>query len=258
MTWTPPFAVQACFTKGNTRERQMAECVRQRLPHLGEALPHDGVLSVVGYGPSLADTWQDIKKPLITTSGAHNYLIERGVVPDWHVDMDPRKSKLAAILKPHPDVTYLMASVCHPFTWALLRGHKVYVWHVLFSDETPKWVAQHDPSGMMLAPGSAVGLAALAIGRCLGFRKFECHGLDCSKRDGERHAGPHYGLKAGHHDVEWTAGGRSFVSDQIMINTAAEFMHWVKTDGFGEVRLHGDGLTQAMVRDASLPNATVT
>jgi len=257
MTWAPPFKVTACFSKSHIREEHMLAAVRERLPHLADTPPHDGVLTVAGYGPSLADTWQEIRGPLITTSGAHNYLIERGIVPYWHVDMDPRKSKLAAIMKPHPEVTYLMASVCHPFTWALLKGHKVYVWHVLFNDETPAWVARHDPTGMMLSPGSAVGLAAIAIGRCLGFRKFECHGMDCSKRNGWRHAGPHYGVKLGHEDVRWRADGRTFISDEIMFNTAAEFMHWVETEGFGEVRLHGDGLTQAMVREAKLAHARV-
>src|SRR3954470_13717250 len=45
-------------------------------------------IAVVGVGSSLNDTWEQIKafKNVITCSGAHKFLVERGVIPTWHCD----------------------------------------------------------------------------------------------------------------------------------------------------------------------------
>lgn len=43
-------------------------------------------IAVVCYGPSLNDTWEQIKeyKYIISCSGAHKFLIDRGIIPTWH------------------------------------------------------------------------------------------------------------------------------------------------------------------------------
>src|SRR5690242_14390519 len=73
-------------------------------------------IAIVGYGPSLQDTWPLIKnfKAIMTTSGAHNFLIERGITPTYHVDCDPRPHKAKFTEKPQPGVQYLIGSSAHP------------------------------------------------------------------------------------------------------------------------------------------------
>jgi len=61
---------------------------------------NDKWASIVCYGPSLADTWKVIKRPIVTVSGAHDYLVDRGIVPDFHVDCDPRAHKARMLKKP--------------------------------------------------------------------------------------------------------------------------------------------------------------
>ena len=57
---------------------------------------HKRPASIVCYGPSLIDTWEDIKLEkeagnfIVTVSGAHDFLIERGIIPDVHIECDPR------------------------------------------------------------------------------------------------------------------------------------------------------------------------
>lgn len=46
-------------------------------------------LTIACYGPSLQDTYKDMKHPIMSMSGATHWLYERGIVPDYHVDMDP-------------------------------------------------------------------------------------------------------------------------------------------------------------------------
>src|SRR5690349_14066304 len=74
--------------------------------------------AIVCFGPSLNQTWQEIRRlnirHIFTCSGSHKFLIERGVIPTWHVEVDPRPHKVQLIGKPHPDVEYLIASTCHP------------------------------------------------------------------------------------------------------------------------------------------------
>ncbi len=221
-----------------------------RLPNAKVAPKREERLSIVGYGPSLLDTWQDIAHPIITTSGAHDFLIERGVIPDFHADMDPRDHKLDFIRNSHEDVTYCMASVCPPETWTILRCRKVLMWHVWSSPETMAWVAAHDPATQVQRGGSAIGLGAITVGSRLGFSKFACYGFDCSKAGGRRHAGPHRGLKAGHEDLLWKVKDRIFVTSKIMVNTAIEFLRWVEEYGL-DIELHGDGLLPYMVETGS-------
>jgi hypothetical protein len=257
--WQPPFPMPACLSKDNTRERHMAAALEagpHRLPNAGVLPKREDRLSIVGYGPSLIDTWKGIAHPMISTSGAHDFLIERGIVPEFHTDMDPRMHKLDFIRKSHEDVTYVMASVCHPETWKILRHRKVLLWHVINGPETVEWVAKNDPKAQVMVGGSAIGLGAIQVGGRLGFRKFDCYGLDCSKAEGIRHAGPHGGMTAGHEDLLWQVKDRIFVTSKIMLNTACEFMQWVVQYGL-DIRVHGSGMLPYMMETGSTGKAYV-
>src|SRR5687767_8588182 len=68
--------------------------------------------AIVGYGPSLRDTWEQLRgfETLITCSGSHKFLLERGIVPTYHVEVDPRDHKIGLLGEADPRVTYLPAS----------------------------------------------------------------------------------------------------------------------------------------------------
>jgi hypothetical protein len=234
---------------------QMAMCIKHKLPSLSITPLHSGVMSLACYGPSLKDTWQDLKRPIMSMSGSHDFLIERGIIPDFHVDIDPRLHKLTYILKPHKDVQYLMASVCHPFTWSLLKGYNVKTWHVVSGKNTKDWIAKHDPGTILLAGGSSVGLCATHIGGVLGYQHFEIHGMDGSfSEDNKRHAGNHYGRMQ--YPIEWTANGHTYKTSRVMMNANVEMINMLKYFPFFAV-FHGKGLMQDMIIDADLPNAAI-
>src|SRR5262245_53158212 len=106
------------------RHRYMLTCLTYGFPKLQLKPLVDEPLSLVAYGPSLKDTWMMIRRPMLTMSGAHDFLISKGVVPDYHCDIDPRPHK-TKMLTPHKDVHYLMGSVCNPNMWEKLKGYKV-------------------------------------------------------------------------------------------------------------------------------------
>lgn len=212
-------------------------------------------ISIACYGPSLADTWRDIKPPIISVSGALKYLTERGITPDYHIDVDPRQHKTKYITPPVDGVHYIMASCCHPDTWPILDGQNVSLFHAYSADETKDWVAQNDPDGILIRPGSTVGMAAMHVGGLLGYRHFEIHGMDGSIRDGERHAGPHFGHKQG--GVTWDAGCVTYQTSKIMANACAEMLNTIRMFPIFSV-FHGKGLLQALVdEERELHNAAL-
>ena len=155
---------------------------------------NDKWASFVCYGPSLLDTWKVIKRPIVTVSGAHDFLVERGVIPDFHVDCDPREHKVKMLKMPQKETTYLMATVCHPSWWEALKGQNIKLWHLINGNdmETVSWVAKNHPEGMksMIGGGSTVGMRAMNVMAVLGFRRFNFHGMDCSYTT-QRNAGEH-------------------------------------------------------------------
>lgn len=226
--------------------RQVADCVSRGYEQLQLQPLREDWLCVVGYGPSLHETWRDIRNPCITVSGSHDFLIGKGLVPDWHAECDGRDHKTKHLEKPHQDVTYVMATICNPRMWEQLKGHKVLRWHNANGQHIVEWIAKHDDGSVLVAGGSNIGLSAIHLGGILGFRKFELFGFDGCIREEEaggcapplwfRHAGPHYGPK----QRVITRGG--WKTTPQMSNAVDEF-GWLKRDNPSlKFKIHGDSL----------------
>jgi len=230
---------------------------------------HDGSATIVCYGPSLARTWPEIVverqrgNVIVTVSGAHAFLISRGVVPDIHVDVDPRLHKGFFTRNPHPDVKYWMASCCHPEVIDRLLPYDLTLWNVLNSNEDMRIPTEaKNPDEWLLAGGGSVGCRAVNLMYSQGYRRFSVHGMDCSfSPDGEQHAGEHSGKV----QQEWIAScnGRQFKTSGTLVATARGFIENmalleknareagdpVIIDGDCiDLRLHGGGLLSAMVQ----------
>jgi hypothetical protein len=205
---------------------------------------NDKWASIVCYGPSLADTWKLIKRPIVTVSGAHDYLVRRGIVPDFHVDCDPREHKARMLQNPQAKTIYLMATVCHPKYWEVLKGRQVRLWHLINGDdlETVAWVMQNHPEGAnsMIGGGSSVGQRAMNVMAALGYRRFNIHGMDCSFTT-DRHAGAHLGKEQAKIFVK--AGNRVFQTTRQMLQAAIEMEQFITTQD-AEIAFFGDGLMQ--------------
>lgn len=234
------------------RHAHMAYAISRKIPRLAPRPMGDESISLACYGTSLEDSWKDITHPVISVSGAHDFLIDRGVVPDYHIDIDPRKHKIGHLKRINDRTKYLMASVCHPWVWSVLEGRNVRMWHTISGKSTEKWLSVFDPESTLIYGGSAVGLAAIQVAGYLGYRHIEIHGMDGCIRDGKRHAGEHYGHKQ--EEVDHTAGGRTFRTTKIMMNSNVELVNVLRSFPVFCV-FHGDGLVQEMVRDENLPNA---
>lgn len=216
-----------------------------RLPANDPALKR-GVISICGFGPSLADTWEQIKGSVMTTSGAHDFLIERGVIPRWHVETDPREHKAKFVAHPHADTTYLINSQCHSQMFANLASSKVVMWHGFTNDDMARQIAlieSLEPGTHLMGGGTNVGMRAIVVARELGYTSFHLHGMDCCFRGAKQWADEHFTKL--NYPVQIEVEGRVFDTSEQMMQSTDDFfstMHMLPGCSF---RIHGDGLLEA-------------
>jgi uncharacterized Rossmann fold enzyme len=242
-----------------TRHAQIRENsakVKRRLPHPTTA-PHGGTCAIVCYGPSLLNTWPGIQgqrkyqnAAIVTVSGAHDFLIERGIVPDYHVDMDPREHKAVFTKSPHEGVKYLIASCAHPKLVENLLGHDLTLFHTMNGTEDQELIGEIEPEGWLVNGGGSAGLRAISVMHSLGYRKFAIFGMDHSFRNETRHAGhhPREGVQA---SIPIKCGARWFQSSPVLVAYTKHFLMMMQEllkDS--EFFLFGDGLLQEAARIA--------
>ncbi len=230
------------------RLRQARENIKRVEARLKEADAHDRKATIVCYGPSLIYTWSFVPRlgDVFSVSGAHKFLIDRGIAPMAHIDCDPREHKAKQFGEPRGDVEYWIASCIHPAYLDKLEGHDVRLWHLWNGEESSALLDDLEPGEWMVQGGGSVGLRAMMLLYCMGYRDFEIHGMDCSYAHGEKYAGAHFG-KA-HHDLRIKCGDRWFDTGASMVAYAQQFFITRQAMKEATIRLHGDGLLQHMVR----------
>lgn len=218
-------------------------------PDVGRVTPEEPKsepVAVVCYGPSLADTWERIRefKHIITCSGAHSYLVERGITPTHHIEVDPRAHKVKLIGPPQKGTRYMLASACHPAVFEHLKGFDVRLWHVFDpSDDGARTIPRGE---WTILGGCSVGLRALAVAKFLGFSDLHVFGMDGSEGKTGKHAGAHPNQDPRQFEVE--CDGSKFITTPVFLEGARQTWHELDQLQPINVSFHGDGLVQAMAR----------
>jgi hypothetical protein len=232
------------------RDEQIKLAIARGLPRIEPQYePRPEPAAVVGYGPSLRETVEQVRefKYIFSCSGSHKFLIERGIVPTWHVEVDPREHKVALLGAPHPDVVYLPASTCHPayFDHLVTHGAQIRLWHV-FDNEAE--ALRTLPAGeWALTGGCDVGLRATVIAAFFGFRDLHVFGLDGSARD-TKHAADHPNAISGKFS-ECEYDGVTYKTTAGMLEAARSVWHELDQLPKITATFHGEGLVQHMARN---------
>jgi len=211
----------------------------------------EDAIAVVCFGGSLNETWEQVRsfRYVMSCSGAHKFLIERGLVPTWHVEVDPRAHKVGLIGPPHVDVEYLIASTCHPTVIDHLAGFNVKLWHVFDATEDGHRLIPHGE--WALTGGCDVGLRALTIAAFLGFRDLHVFGMDQSAgteaapREA-RHAADHPHSRQKFAVTEYE--GVRYLTTPSMLEAARQLAHELDQMPSVQTTFYGDGLAQHMMR----------
>ena len=219
-------------------------CERIRGRFIPTPILTDEPCAVVAYGPSLQETWPEIAKykTVFTCSGAHKFLVERGITPTIHCESDPRGHKISMLGEPIPSVEYLVASVCHSNYFDKLEAAnaKIKLWHLLFDEDD---IYQLYPKGdWVICGGNTIGPRTLRIARLSGFTNIHVFGLDGSGR----HAGAHTNAPAEFFYNPVTIAGRTFETTHNLLMQAMALFDDLDRMPETKVTFHGDGLYQHM------------
>lgn len=204
-------------------------------------------VAVVCFGPSLAAEWEKIKDfdLVMTCSGAHKFLVERGITPTWHVEVDPREHKTKLIGPPCAATEYLIASTCHQAVFDHLEGFNVKLWHVFDNDQEAFRVLPHGEWAIL--GGCSVGLRCLTMARFLGFTDLHVFGMDGSEGATGTHAAEH----PNQNKVlcSTTYNGVEYKTTPAILEASRQTWHELNQMPDVTCRFYGEGLVQAMAKD---------
>lgn len=206
----------------------------------------DEPIAIVCFGPSLNDTWEEIRKfkYVMCCSGAHKFLIDRGIVPNWHLEVDPRPHKVKLIGAPHKETEYIIASTCHQDVFTHLEGHKVKLWHVF--DNTDEAIRVLPAEEWAITGGCSVGLRCLTMARFFGFRDLHVFGMDGSEGPSGKHAAEHPNQAPDHHVVNYN--GKDFRTTSSFLEASKQTWHELNQMPDVKCKFYGEGLVQEMAK----------
>lgn len=148
-----------------------------------------GAVAIVGSGPSLKKNWhklKDFKGDIIACNASCQFLLERGIVPQYMMcfDADPL---VLEFFTPHKDITYLIASRCVPQVFEMLKDCRIVVWHAAGDERIRNILETHRIMEPMIIGGSAAVTRAMLLALPIGYREVHLFGGDSSFADGDTH-----------------------------------------------------------------------
>jgi hypothetical protein len=249
----------------NDHTRQNVLKTPKRIPDQPVA-PHNRVALIACYGPSLRATWPSLPQQrkklnatLVSVSGAHDFLRKHAIVPDMHVECDPRPHKAKMMRKLSRKTDYMMASCCHPDVIDPLAGYDLTLWHLYNGPESFEIRDVKSEEGCAMIPGGgSVGLRTITLLYFLGYRNFIVHGMDCSFDGAEQHAGAHSGKVQTTIEVnpackvgdETMRSDKWFKTSPVLVSYANHMLKDLRIGRYPACNFYwyGEGLLQEMLR----------
>lgn len=216
-------------------------------PQLGEA-EHKRKLLIACSGPSLSASLPLMRRlrkkdsTLVAVNGTHDWLIERGIIPDIFVMCDPRQDNVQFLRKPHKGVKYYIASQCHPDAFEALKGFDVTVWHMdCRIPEIQQLLEDNGGPWCLVGGGSTVGMRCLNLFLTMGYRDFHFFGLDSCYMGGALRS---FDQDNRHQEmIEFSCAGKKFLCNVPMAGQAEDFISFMKHHGhLCKVSVYGEGL----------------
>lgn len=185
-----------CNTAREKLNANIRDAIDRDLTWFDTAPEHDGHICIVGGGPSLADTLDELKwrksigQKVWALNGCAKFLYRHGIVADAVIIVDARPENADFLVGLDKGTTIYLASQCHPTLFDHAEDYELNVifWHAntpgmveLLSDEKARPVH-------LIGGGSTVGMNAMVLAFSSGYRKIHLYGFDSSYRDGAHHS----------------------------------------------------------------------
>jgi hypothetical protein len=208
---------------------------------------HDHVAVLVGSGPSLADTLDEVRAHaqagavIFAMNGAATYLHDRGITADYQVMIDPREEtkQLVGVAKDH-----LIASQCHPAIFDALPHARLYHLQIEGIDDD---LPTYEEAFALVGGAASVGNTSTVLAYVLGFRTLHLYGYDSSHRSAQSHAF-HQRMNDGEPNCVVVWNGKEYrtsLTMKLQAEKAQETLSALTTAGC-TIHVHGSGLLPDM------------
>jgi len=245
-------------TPDDRLSRNVAINSARDLPWLTMKPTSERHIAIVGGGPSVVKSVDLLRRmaesgvEVWALNGAAHWLHDVGITPDVQVLLDGRDHNISFV-SPPVALSYLIASQCDPCIFEALKNEPVVVWHAYSSDTEAAIPRDVNKQLTLVAAGSTVGLAAMAIAYADGCRNLHLFGYDSSYSEvGEHHA--YRQPDQDRHDTIFaTVGDRTFKTCAWMASQANEWQITAAelANGGMQIAVHGDGLLPAVAHELS-------
>lgn len=242
-----------------TMRAHIEHAIRCGFPQVGREREKPQVVALVGSGPSLNDTAEDLRRLifegalLITLNGAYHWCIERNLQPRAQIVLDGRESNARFVVPAIPRCNYYLASQCHPNVWKAVEGREnVFVFHAVTNSGTYAEVLDAfygQGHWLPVTGGTTVATRAIGLLRSGGYMRFHLFGVDSCWKGDEHHAldQPENASDkrlavtvnpTGRKDL-----ARTFACAPWHLKQAEDFMQFLRFNGHAfRLNVHGDGL----------------
>jgi hypothetical protein len=230
--------------------------VKRSLPWFDFDKSSQGSVCLVGGGPSLVDTIDQLKirhqngAKVWAMNGSYDHLIEQGIIPDAMVMLDARPENVRFVQNPQQSTTFYITSQCDNSVFDALEGYKVVLVHA----NTPgvyKLLEHEKARPVHLMGGfTTVGILSLILAKLQGFERIFLFGMDSSYRDGKHHV---YKQESNDNErvIDAMINDVTYKCAPWMAQQVTDFQNVVA--GFDDVTIEvcGDGLLHQMAKALS-------
>lgn len=223
------------------------------IPWLDLHPAHDRHAVIVGGAPSLNDTLDEIKyranegQDIFATNNCYKFLCAHSVNPYAHIIIDSRERNIEFV--DSQNGRSFLASQCHPSVFKKSFNLGITLFH-MNTEGILHSIPESNKPLHLISSGSTVGLAAMAVAYCLGYRTMHLYGMDsCYSKDMEHHA-YRQPMNDGDIPMDVECDGRKFKCAPWMVDQAQKFQELavqLVNDGV-TITVAGDGLLQHIAR----------
>jgi len=245
-----------------TTIRHMRSALRRNLPHFFRLGPHKGEAALIGTGPSVEGQVDAIRERqadgcmIFAIKGSHDWLIERGIMPNVAVAVDGQEKIAKLYQKPDVTITYLISSQCHPLVYDALDGYNVVVWNCYTKKVMKYWQKwlkrkKRNDTFHFVAGGSTSGLRSITLAYLMGFRRINLFGFDSCLNNEKDQLLKITGEKNEKEMMVVVVDDRHFFCDPAMSCQGNELMPQVKGMTDMQIMCWGDGFIPYVVHQAA-------
>lgn len=232
--------------------------IRLGYPQVRQQAIQTDRVALVGSGPSLAETERELVDlvftgaKVVTVNGAYQWCLDRNIRPSAHIVLDARASNARFVGTAIPQCRYLLASQCHPDTWAAVKDRPdVWIWHAMGEENELRAELDTYYLGKWhgIPGGTTVAMRAISLLRTLGFLRMDLFGVDSCWLGEQHHAFPQAEnltdrrLTFNVHPTDHPEKARRFVCSPWHVKQFEDFLQMVRVNGDQFLlNIHGDGL----------------